>query len=217
MRATALLVDLDGTIIDSAAGIADAIAYALAEFGRERPAEARLRSFVGPPLTDTFASFGFRGAELEAVVACYRDRYRSQGMLTAPVFEGMREWLLDEAASGRPMSLATSKPESAALMILEHHGLVRTFSAITGSRDDGGRQDKADVVAEALRRLRFEGADLTRPVMVGDRVHDVEGARANEVPTVFVSWGYGSQEESAHAAVVVDDVAGLRRAIDGAW
>ena len=86
---------------------------------------------------------------------------------------------------------------------------ARYFDELTGASDDETRSRKADVVAEALRRLAADGADLSRPVMVGDRIHDIEGAAENRVPTIFVTWGYGSPAESAGAVAVVDHPAQL--------
>ncbi len=66
---------------------------------------------------------------------------------------------------------------------------------ITGASEDEVRSAKKDVVEEALKRLAAIGADISRPVMVGDRHHDVVGAAAHDVPTIFVRWGYGSPAE----------------------
>ena len=98
---------------------------------------------------------------------------------------------------GIPMSLATSKPELPATNMLNTYGLRQYFDVITGASEDESRSAKADVVAEALRRLAAIGADVSRPVMVGDRIHDVEGAAAHNVPTIYVEWGYGSPAEQA--------------------
>src|SRR5690606_20337565 len=113
--------------------------------------------------------------------------------------------------AGIPLSLATSKPESTATLILEHFDLAKYFDVLTGASEDEVRSAKADVVAEALRRLRARGVDLSRPVMVGDRSHDVHGAAEHGVPTLFVDWGYGSPAETAGTIGVVataDDLLG---------
>ncbi len=88
------------------------------------------------------------------------------------------------------MSLATSKPETPATLMLSHFGLLDSFDVVTGASDDEVRSSKEDVVAEALRRLVALGADVSNTVHVGDRKHDVEGAAANGVPTIFSDWGY---------------------------
>ena len=113
------------------------------------------------------------------------------------------------------MSLATSKPETPATLILEHFNLARYFDVITGASDDEVRSAKKDVVAEALVRLAALGADISRPVLVGDREHDVHGAAANGVPTIFVDWGYGSVAEQAGAVAVVETPAELQTLLLG--
>jgi phosphoglycolate phosphatase len=112
-----------------------------------------------------------------------------------------------------PLSLATSKPELPATLVLERYDLTQYFDELTGASADETRSKKADVVAEALRRLREDGADLSSPVMVGDRIHDTHGAAEHDVPTIFVTWGYGSPAEQAGAVAVVDDAHGLLEAL----
>jgi phosphoglycolate phosphatase len=109
-------------------------------------------------------------------------------------------------AAGLPTSTATSKPETPATAILRAHGLDRYLDVITGASDDEVRNTKADVVEEALKRLRARGADLSRPVLLGDRRHDVEGAAVHGVPTILVGWGYGEPDEHVGAVAVAADV-----------
>jgi phosphoglycolate phosphatase len=120
------------------------------------------------------------------------------------VFPGVAEVLREIHAVGIPLSLATSKPETPATLMLSHFGLLDYFDVITGASDDEVRSSKQDVVAEALVRLEAFGADLSRPVLIGDRIHDVEGAAANGVPTIFVGWGYGSGAERAGSIAVAE-------------
>lgn len=209
---SALLVDLDGTVIDSAPGIIGSLVWTIHRLGRSVPSDAALRGFIGPPILDGLASLGMHEAEAREALAIYREHYRAEGMLAAPVYPGMAEWLRDQAEAGRPMSLATSKPESAARRILEHVGLADAFTVITGASEDEKRSEKADVIAEAMVRLDRLGVDLSRPVMVGDRIHDVEGARANGIVTTFVTWGYGSPAEAVDAIAIARDVPELRSA-----
>ena len=116
---------------------------------------------------------------------------------------------------GIPVSLATSKPELPATNMLNAYGLSRYFDVITGASEDETRSAKADVVAEALRRLAAIGADVSRPVMVGDRIHDVEGAAAHNVPTIYVEWGYGSPAEQAGAIATAATPEDLRTLLLG--
>lgn len=106
--------------------------------------------------------------------------------------------------------MATSKPESAARVLLEHLGLADAFVTITGANDDETRSDKAEVIEEALRRLRERGVDLANPVMVGDRHHDIAGAVAHDVPAIWVAWGYGEPAEATQAIASAEDATQLR-------
>lgn len=202
---TAVLFDLDGTIVDSAPGITGSLARTLSEMGKPIQTPAELLRWVGPPIMDSFRDLGgFDAAESHTALDIYRRHYLSEGVFDAAVYDGVPDVLRAISESLLPLSLATSKPETPATLVLEHYGLVHFFDELTGASDDEKRSKKADVIAEAVRRLSANGADLSRPVMVGDRFHDIEGAAANGIPTIYVTWGYGSPEESAGAVSLVD-------------
>ena len=208
---TAILLDLDGTITDSAPGITDTLAYTFAAMGLLVPDADELLRYVGPPILDSFRDrAGMSLDERMRALEIYRERYLDRGAYDAVLYPGMGELVRDIAAAGIPLSLATSKPELPATLMLEHFTIAEHFTIITGASADETRSAKADVVAEALVRLRAMDADLSRPVMIGDRVHDVEGAAAHGIPTIAVRWGYGDEAEHAHAVAVADDVAALR-------
>jgi phosphoglycolate phosphatase len=208
---TAILLDLDGTVTDSAPGITDTLAYTFEALGLPVPAPDELLRYVGPPILDSFRDrAGMSLAERERALEVYRARYLDRGAYDATLYPGMGELVRDIAAAGIPLSLATSKPELPATLMLEHFTIAHHFDIITGASADEVRSAKADVVAEALVRLRAMDADLTRPVMIGDRVHDVEGAAAHGIPTIAVSWGYGEPSEFTHARAVAHDVHELR-------
>jgi phosphoglycolate phosphatase len=207
---TAVLFDLDGTIVDSAPGITSSLAKTLAELGEPIQTPSELLRWVGPPILDSFRDLGgFDAEESRRALEVYRRYYLSEGVFDATVYPGVPEILRAISEARIPLSLATSKPETPATLVLEHYGLAHYFDELTGASDDEVRSKKADVVAEALRRLAADGADLARPVMVGDRIHDVEGADEHAVPTIFVTWGYGSPAEAAGAVAVVDHPAQL--------
>ena len=213
---TSILFDLDGTIVDSAPGITSTLAYTFEELGRPVPGPAELLAYVGPPILDSFRErAGMSMGEAAAALAIYRPRYLEIGALDSTVFPGVADVLKAVHAAGIPLSLATSKPETPAKLILGHYGLLGEFDVITGASDDEVRSSKADVVAEALVRLAAIGADLSRPVLVGDRTHDVEGAAANGIPTIFVDWGYGGAEEQAGAIAVMPTPADLQKLLLG--
>jgi phosphoglycolate phosphatase len=211
---TAVLFDLDGTIVDSAPGITATLAATFERMGLAVPTPAELLAYVGPPILDSFRDLaGFDAATAARALEIYRPLYSTTGVFDATVYPGLPRVLqaIDEA--GLPLSLATSKPETPARMVLDHFDLSRWFDELTGASDDEVRSAKADVVAEALRRLAEDGADLSHPVMVGDRSHDIHGAAAHDVPTVFVTWGYGAPEEQAGAVAAARDADELLRVL----
>jgi len=190
------LFDLDGTIIDSAPGITASLAWTFERLGRPIPSPAELLAYVGPPILDSFRDLaGMTVAEAHHALEVYRPHYLQTGVFNSSVYPGVPALLKRIHESGVPISLATSKPELPATTALDYYGLAHYFTVITGASEDEVRSRKADVVAEALRRLTAVGADVSRPVMVGDREHDVHGAAEQGVPTIFVEWGYGTVAE----------------------
>jgi phosphoglycolate phosphatase len=206
---TVILVDLDGTVMESALGITRSLSIAIEELGFPVPPPSRLIEFVGPPIYDGLRDVaGVTGADAEAVLERYRERYRTIGAFEAEPYPGVREALtaLRELA---PLAIATSKPESIAISILERFELSSLFTVIAGASDDEKRSAKADVITRALELLVEAGIDVTRPVMIGDRIHDVEGAAEHGIPAIVAGWGYGAPEEAAGAIAIADAVSDL--------
>lgn len=200
---TCVLFDLDGTILDSAPGITASLAWTYEQLGRPVPTPAELLAYVGPPILYSFRERGgMTDAEAGHALSVYRPHYREVGTFDSTIYPGVTDLLARIGASSLPLSLATSKPESLAGIMLDHFELSRHFDEFTGASEDEVRSAKKDVVAEALRRLKAGGADISRPIMVGDREHDIEGAAANGVPTIFADWGYGSDAERVGAIAV---------------
>ncbi|UOE43541.1 HAD hydrolase-like protein [Agromyces larvae] len=212
---SAVLFDLDGTIVDSASDITASLAHMFESLGLPVPDDDTLRSYVGPPLLDSLRmTAGFADAEAWEALNVYRDHY-DRHLLRSPVFPGVAGVIELVHRAGIPIALATSKPESMATAVLEHAGLAQYFDVIAGASEDEVRSTKADVVAEALRRLQTEGIDTAHAVMVGDRGYDTLGALANGVPTILVEWGYGSPEEAGDALAVVHSADQLRGLLVG--
>ncbi|MCI2956924.1 HAD hydrolase-like protein [Agromyces atrinae] len=212
---SAVLFDLDGTITDSAPAITDSLAHMFRTLELPVPGESELLRYVGPPLLDTLRALaGFNEEQALAALAIYRENYVGHSV-NAPVFPGVAGVLAQVHAAGIPLALATSKPESMAVPILEHAGLAEYFQVICGATDDEVRSAKADVVAEALRRLQEAGVDTEHAVMVGDRSYDTLGAAVNGVPTILVEWGYGSPAEAEQAMAVVHSADQLRSLLLG--
>ena len=215
MRYPVVFFDLDGTLTDSGEGITKSVRYALAKFGIEAELDA-LRTFIGPPLHHSFASqFGFDAAQARRAVTYYREYFAEQGLYENRVFDGVPELLGDLQTAGATQFVVTSKPGVYAERIVEHFDLRRHFAHVVGSELDLSNTDKPTLVRLALDRVP---AGATGPVvMVGDREHDIVGARAHDLDSVGVVYGAGSREEleAAKATHVVDTVASLHRLLLG--
>ncbi len=207
---SAVLFDLDGTLTDSAPGITESLAGALAEIGRPAPDPDSLTVHVGPPLHETLHALGLNEQEADAATAAYRARADFTDLHGNAVFPGMLGILHSLRDSGIPIALATSKPVARARRILDHFGLLQYFSVVGGSPDFSDNSTKADVIRSVREQLAAEGVDTSRLVMVGDRGHDVLGAEANGIPSIVVEWGYGSPVEAVGAMAVVHSVDQLR-------
>ena len=212
------LIDLDGTLVDSAALITEHLAAALASVGVNVPDRAELRRFVGPPFETALPELGLTWAQTTEVIRTYRASYDAVAAEHTPLYPGMSVLLKRLRASGLRLAVATSKPEETARRIVEGVGIARHFALVGGADHAGGRIGKAAVIGSVLQRL---GLDPTRDpvVMVGDRHHDVDGAAAHGIPAIGVSWGYAAPGELDEAHVVVDDVDELVAALDsdGIW
>lgn len=193
-----ILMDLDGTITDPKLGITKSVQYALKSFGIEVTDLDTLCKFIGPPLRNSFKEYyGFDDAKAEAAVAKYREYFSETGLYENEVFEGMEKLLAGLKAAGKILIIATSKPEVFAKIILEHFGLEKYFTDICGAELDGRRSRKEEVIRYALERNDI--TDYAEAVMVGDRMHDIEGAKAVGLVSIGVLFGYGSREELEEA------------------
>lgn len=202
MNKKSVLFDLDGTLTDSGEGIINCAALALKHFGLPVPDRKAMGVFVGPPLRDTFLKFGVRPEQVEEALAVYRSRYTTVGKFENTPYPGIRELLEKLTADGHRLYVATSKPETVSVEILEHFDLSRYFQEIAGATFSKERETKADVIAYLLKKIPAG----TPCLMVGDTQFDVLGAAAHGIATVGVSWGYGNTDSlrSAGAAAIAD-------------
>jgi phosphoglycolate phosphatase len=211
---TCILSDLDGTLVDSAPGITSSLAWVFKQMRLPVPSPAELVRYVGPPILDSFRDLaGFDERTSQRALDIYRIHYLEFGVYDATAYPGIPELLQHIHERGIPLSLATSKPEHPARLVLEALDLLKYFTVITGASEDEVRSAKKDVVEEALRRLDALGADTSRPVMIGDRDIDIVGASHHRVPTIFVRWGYGAPAEEVGAIAAVDDTEQLERVL----
>jgi len=193
-----ILFDLDGTLTDSGEGIINCASLALEYFGITVPDRITMRAFVGPPLHDMFIKFGVPASEVDKAVEVYRSRYHTVGKFENFPYPGIRELLTELKSRDYCLLVATSKPEALSIEILEKFRLAEFFDRICGASLDRSRISKEDVIAYLLDNYKTNG-DL---IMVGDTAFDVTGAAAHEIPTIGVSWGYGSVEEMKAAGAV---------------
>lgn len=188
-----ILFDLDGTLTDPGTGITNSVMYALEKYGIKVTERSELYKFIGPPLSESFIKYyGFSPSRAEEAIGFYREYFSVKGLYENEVYPGIPEVLKSLKEGGKSIILATSKPERFAVEILKHFGLLSYFDCVAGATMDGKISRKADVIALALRHC---GADPAQAVMVGDREHDVLGAKANALPCIGVTYGYGTREE----------------------
>ena len=193
-----ILFDLDGTLTDSGEGIINCAILALEHFRLPIPDRQTLRVFVGPPLHETFIRFGVPADKADEAVAVYRSRYVPIGMFENAPYEGIRELLATLKEQGHTLYVATSKPEWMAEEILKKFELDGYFDRICGATMDTSRSEKSQVIAYLLGLT----GSAENAIMVGDTKFDVIGAAAHNIPTVGVSWGYGTVEDMQNAGAV---------------
>ena len=207
-----ILFDLDGTLTDPGLGITNSVMYALRQYGIDIPESDRasLYSFIGPPLTESFSRFfGFSDEKARQAVEYYRAYFGVKGLYENTVYDGIPELLRALRTAGKRILLATSKPEVYAVAILKHFGLYDFFDFAAGATLDASRIRKADVIAYALECCGITDGEKPGLLMVGDRAHDVLGAREVGLDSVGVTFGYGSRAElvSAGATYIADSPA----------
>ena len=204
-----VLFDLDGTLTDSAPGITNAVAYALARYGiHEEP--QNLMHFAGPPLTDSLRDFyGFDLDKGMEAIGFFREYYNEKGWLENAPYPGIEDLLRGLKEAGLTLMVATSKPEVMAVRILNHFGLAKYFYHISGAPLDSEEgSKKSAVIRNALSHL----AGPAGAVMVGDRRHDVAGAKETGLPCIGVLYGYGDRKEleEAGADFIAEDLGALK-------
>jgi len=197
-----LFFDLDGTLTDSRPGIMACMRHALGAIGREAPSDETLLKFIGPPTHDAFRELlGTDEPELNArTIRIYRERYATIGLFENSVYPGISAGISELHAAGLPLYVVTSKPEVFAQRIIDHFGLAGYFRRVYGSELSGERSHKGELIAHVLRSENIAPSEAT---MIGDRMHDIRGARLNGVRSAGILWGYGSRAELAEAGADV--------------
>lgn len=191
-----IIFDLDGTLTNPKEGITKSIIFALEKLDVSGYTQDSLEWCIGPPLIDSFIKIlGGDNERAKLGVEYYREYYKPRGLYENSVYPGIKELLTTLKSSGKTLYIATSKPKIFAKQILEHFGLDDYFYAIYGSELDGTRTNKKDLIAYIMQQESI----TNNCMMIGDREHDIIGAKDNKVASIGITWGYGSADELQQA------------------
>lgn len=207
-----ILFDLDGTLTDPKIGITRSVQYALKAFDIDEPDLESLCKFIGPPLKESFMQFyDFDEKRAAEAIEKYRERYADIGIYETELYKGIDDLLGKLCTAHRQLMVATSKPTIFAKRILEHFKIAQYFNYISGSELDNTRTDKGDVILYGLGQLKI--IDIRKGLMIGDREHDIMGAKKAGITSVGVLYGYGNYAElkNAGADYIVEDLAELEK------
>ena len=192
------LFDLDGTLTDPAIGITNSVMHALEKYDIHVEDRSELYPFIGPPLDYSFKTFyGFSDEQAVQAIKYYREYFSVTGLFENSVYDGIPEMLEKLKEKGVKIALATSKPYEFSIKILKHFDLYKYFDFFGAATMDGRISKKEDVISTLLNEMGAQNKDEI--LMVGDRYHDIEGAKANDLKSAGVLWGYGSKEELQNA------------------
>jgi phosphoglycolate phosphatase len=193
MKYKNIIFDLDGTLTDSKPGIVKGVQYALRCYGIDEPDLDKLTSFVGPPLYKSFMDYlDCSEEEAKEAVECYREYYAETGLYENALYDGVEGLLYALKEKGYRLLIASSKPRIYVKRILSFFRILRYFDIVEGSELDSRRIDKAELLSYVLDKWDLKAEEC---VMIGDRKHDVLGARANGMDSIAVGYGYGSEDE----------------------
>ena len=196
MKLKRVFFDLDGTLTDSMPGITKGVQYALKHYGIRVDDLSVLKPFVGPPLADSFQKYyNFSGKDADDAVYVFREYYDVKGWKDNAPFDGVKEMLETLRDAGLELYVATSKPEETAKRVLEYFHMTEYFKFIGGASLDEKRVNKDAVIRYVLAETGISEAERSSVIMVGDREHDVNGAKKTGLSVIGVLYGYGSREE----------------------
>lgn len=207
-----ILFDLDGTVTNSKEGITKSVQYALKDFGIDEPDLDKLECFIGPPLDESFMKYyGLSLEDAKKAMVKYRERYQPIGCYENTLYVGIEELLASLKEAGKCILLATSKPELFAHEILKQHHIENYFDVIVGCELNGDRSKKSEVITEALRRLNQKNESHAESIMIGDREHDIFGAKTCQIDSIGIRYGFSSpgEFEAAGATYILDTVSDL--------
>lgn len=206
MKYKYIFFDLDGTLTDPKEGIINCVKYALEYYGINETDERKLMNFIGPPLVWSFANFyGFDAEKAKEATEKYRERFATIGLFENRVYDGIEAVLQRLTDSGHILVLATSKPKVFADRIMAKYRLRPYFKAVCGAELDGTRDNKNEVIEYAIAKV---GASRDNIIMVGDRKHDIIGAKMCNIASCGVKFGYAEdgELEEAGADFIADNI-----------
>jgi len=209
-----IFFDLDGTLTDPATGITNSVLYALNKFDIEVNDRSELFKFIGPPLLDAFSEYyGFSKSESEKALMYYREYFSNKGIFENMLYDGTKDMLKKVKSMEKNIVLATSKPLEFAIRILKHFEIFEMFDFVAGASMDETRNQKKDVIKYAIDS--FGITDTSTVLMVGDREHDILGAKKFSIDSAGVLYGYGSKEElkKAGATYIVKNIEDILKLI----
>ncbi len=207
---SAIIFDLDGTLLDTGAGIKKAVKSALMDLGQDIPSEKKLNELIGPPLGEGLRQvLGIDDEHIDAIVNAFRQHYENGMMYEASLYPEMEKLLNTVKEAGIALGVATAKPEKFAKPILERFSMNKYFYAIVGSSIDGPKKSKADLISDCLTMMDIEAANDV--LYVGDRGSDMIASNELGISSVGALWGYGSEAElySGGASTIVTSVVEL--------
>jgi len=206
-----LLLDVDGTLIDSLPGIQRGFRHTLDLLGWPHPDQEFTDRIAGPPMETTLRSLGMSEELAQEGLQIYLEYTRRGGWADAATFPGTLELVRRWKAAGLTLATATSKGESFARQILEREGFLEHIDFLGAAQEDGPRRRKSAVIEHVLATNGWR-VDTSDILMIGDRSHDIEGAAEHGIDTVAVAWGYGTPAEwatAAHTAHTPEDLEGI--------
>ncbi len=202
-----VLFDLDGTLTDSREGIINGFIYALNSLGIKEEDRKSIEKYIGPPLDESFRNgYGLDEEQVKNAVNKYREYYSAEGLYLNKIYQGMKELIIDLYNNDKRVVLATAKPLEFSRRILEQNEILQYFYFLSAYMIDGTRTTKQDIIKYALDNI--ENLNLDESIMVGDRHYDIEGAKVNNLKTIGVTYGFGSEEElkDAGATYIAHDM-----------
>lgn len=210
-----ILFDLDGTLTNPKLGITKSVQYALAKLGIYEENLDDLVKFIGPPLMNSFMDY-YRFDETKAKMAVdyYREYYSESGIYENEVYDQIPTLLEELKTNKKELIIATSKPTVFVERVLKHFEIFKFFTSVVGSNLDGTRVSKEEIIGWILSNLKHKTKE--KVIMIGDRKHDIIGAKANEIDSVGVTYGYGSIAEIQNEGptYIIHNIAGLRQLFD---